>query len=230
MKVANLRALGLIAWFLCFSTAQAAVVETTYTGWDEFCCEPHFEIRYGGASDWEIGAKNPGVVSTAQHDTWVDGIAQAFTLSHDSASGDLTFTIGGSAPMTLDLVPATAWNKISIMAKTSTSEAQYVVTIDNLVFNSGEADQYAIANVPLVASAGSKDGVFITQDTLTPFADFSIDGELTFSWGATSPAGSHLEMFIGVAGQEAVIPVPAAIWLLGSALAFLGTQRRRHAV
>lgn len=54
-------------------------------------------------------------------------------------------------------------------------------------------------------------------------------GELTIDWNRKGLRGAGLSNFTEFGETETVIPVPAAIWLMGAGLAGLGFARRRKA-
>jgi hypothetical protein len=216
VTLASLLGIGLIAtgpsWATTFN-------ETTYSDWDIFGSEKHFEVKWGnGAANgvWEIAIKNGGDVVSDQQATWTSGDANPFKLTHNATTGELTFEIGGTSSV-WDYGANSAFGKISILAKSSDDQDS---SVSNLEFNSN-----SLINGSLSAS-NSKEGVYL-ESTNGLFSDFTVSGELTLNSG-NKDAGSA--MYIGVDDVQ-VVPIPAAAWLFGSALmgmAGIGYRRKKQ--
>lgn len=218
-KVSQLMALSTTCLFLG-QGVQAAVVETTFSGWDIFGFADHFEVRNGSPGDWEVGRKSGASVLQSANDDWSNGQTKSFTLSHSLATGDLVLSIGNTV-MTWDFAGSTAFNELSIMAKGATTgegNNVYTSTISDL-----RLDGILLTNNVLSDDDNSRNGLRLTGKT---FSDFILSGDLTFSWAGATPSGSRIEMFLGV-NDSVLVPVPAAAWLFGSALGLLLVKTRR---
>ena len=218
----NLPTITLAATTLFAGAAHAAVVETTYTGWDIFGTEKHFEVRYGSGAvggDWEVGRKDGAAVAETGQLAWTNGSPQSFSLVHSTATQELTLSIGGTQ-IAWDMADILGWNELSVLAKSSANAGgTYTSTITNLVLNGT-----ALGNDTLSASDGAKSGVNLSGEL---FSDFTLTGQLALSWTGATPSNSRIEMFVGVA-QAVPVPLPAAFWLLGSGLMMLLASARHN--
>jgi hypothetical protein len=220
---------ALLAPFLLLAglNAQAAVVEVLQSDWgngkNADCCDASFKVNFD-----EIKADVKGG-ATVTH-SYADAVPQNFTLSHSGTTGDLIFTIGGSAPITIDLPELTGWETIGLEA-TVGGDKNNTLVISNLLLTSGATGAYNFANALNLPAGSAKTQAIILTDDGVPnyFNNFTLTGTLVFDWDATAKKGPNkndLEFKIGVAG-ETVVPVPAAVWLFVSALAGLGWFRRK---
>lgn len=203
---------------LASGSLQAAVIETTYSGWDIFGSAKHFEVRNGSPGDWEVGRKDGAAVLETANNNWSNGETKSFTLTHSSVTGDLVLSIDGTS-LTWDLPELWGYGQISIMAKGATTGGGsnvYTSTISDL-----RLDGILLTNNVLSDNNNGKNGLRLTGQY---YSDFSLTGDLTMGWIGSNPSSSRIEMFVGVAQA---VPLPAGVWLMGSGLFSLLALRRR---
>jgi len=197
--------------------------------WKKACCDRHYEVKFGKGS-----SKGSGKGNDESYKTDFEGdVSYGFTLSHSSATGNLTFTIGGLEPLVIELDQNTGWENIGLYveAKGDDKDGRQIL-IENLVLNEGRSDKYVLENDALLGSTvkgdEKKQGIILTDDAGNPFHDFVLSGDLVFSWNGKEPKEGDLKFLIGVSDLVSdVVPIPAAAWLFGSALGLLGMTRRR---
>jgi len=140
-------------------------------------------------------------------------------------------TLGGSAPIVIDLpgadeVASNGYGMIGLFV-TSNGKKDFAAKIDNLVLSSNATGTYDVLNDPL-ATGVKKDksnAILLTEEVYGLFSDCTISGDMTFSWTGNKIKKHDLKFMVGVPDQV-VVPVPAALWLFGSALGLLGAVRR----
>ncbi len=150
---------------------------------------------------------------------WTNRVLKAFSLCHDSSTGDLTFTIDGYSS-TWARTPCYGYQKIAVLAKVNSGDGNvWTSTIVGL-----DLDGVAPTPSTILANQTTTKKLLEISDGL--FADFCLTGEVAFSWIVDPPDGSRAEMFIG-AYEESAVPIPATLWLFGSGLAGLAGLRRK---
>ena len=160
-----------VAVLLSATAAQAAVLEVQQSYWGKgknaLCCDAVFDIGYNKkASDKEWKMHGNGNVGRYQVlRPYESGVSQAFTLMHNSTTGDLTLRIGNSETFVTDLPELTAWGTIGLFveAKKKNEKKNYFESrIDNLMLDFGSRGQYDIVNDPLIGSvAGTVAQLFL---------------------------------------------------------------------
>ena len=206
---------------------QAAVIETVQADWgkgngnNSVCCDAGFNVSFD-----QVSAAGKGGGSVAH--SFADNVPQNFTLSHSGVTGDLIFTIGNSAPLTLDLTELTGWDTIGLLASVG-GEKTNVLSISNLQLVSPGTGTYNFTNgLNLTGNQNGSQAILLTEGA-NPFFfnNFTLTGTLVFDWGSKAPKSGDLDFRVGVAGQT-VVPIPAAAWLFASALVGLASMQRRR--
>ncbi len=213
--------------------AQAALLEATSTGsWNS---PTRFQGRIGNNAlngAWELRVRGNASNSDNQR-TYQSGVTESFSLQHDSATGDLTFALGGDT-WVIDEDERTAWNTLGIEIRVRDNDPNLrTLTLENLVYQSNRIGTQSLDNDTLMVTntAGSDKTVRLTlqDDADWYLSDFIVTGDMTWVWAGVTPTGGDLRFRIGVSDQVTGVPIPGAMWLLTSALGFLGWQHRRKA-
>jgi len=233
--------------------SSAAVVETRGKDWGNggnmLCCEAVFEARYGDNAatpangEWEISGDdgtNPSQDIQYQYTSTGSSATMAFSLTHSADSGDLTFTIGGLAPIVLDMPGPDAaapngygWGTIGLLVASNGAQ-HFQTSLSNLTLTSNATGAVNLADL-ITGSKGDKvQTILLNEDEYGFFYDFTMTGDVTLAWDPSANVSKikpdALQFMIGVQDQVPV-PVPAALWLMFSALGLLvGRARMRQPV
>ncbi len=198
----------------------------------------------------DITTKNIGNATQLNNVTW------DFSISYESGNDGVqgfTYTLtdvayGGSTTETLTfdvnsplngLIPTGSFNAIQIQARAgalrnSLPGTSAYLDISNLTFTSGLPSSGSLAD-PLSAftppTSADNNITWITSDMNLGDVDWNISGTVqggfTCDGGGTGCLrGESVKMNFKFA-DATVVPVPAAVWLFGSALGLLGWSRRR---
>ncbi len=221
---------ALFATVVCALPAQAALVETLST--DAWTSPTRFQARIGNnALDgrWELRVRGAGSNGDFQR-TYHNGVTESFLLQHDSATGDLTFTLGADT-WVIDEAERTAWNSIGIEMRVRDNAPNLrSFTLDNLVFASNRVASQSLDNDSLlVANSGGSDrqlSLTLQDEADWYLADFTLSGNLNWSWAGVEPTSGDLRFRIGVTDRVTNVPLPGAAWLLASALGLMAARRK----
>jgi hypothetical protein len=154
---------------------------------------------------------------------------------HQGGTGGLTFTIGGSTPLKIDLTDGTGWEMIGLQIKVGGDQNNFI-SIYALTLVSGATEIYDFTNDLTVPDGKDKSqAMLLTDDDPQYFSNFTLTGAMVFDWGNKAPKNGDVKIKIGVAGptgvvSQTVVPIPAAVWLFGPALLGLGWLRRKQIV
>ncbi|MDJ0926923.1 MAG: SGNH/GDSL hydrolase family protein [Gammaproteobacteria bacterium] len=135
----------------------------------------------------------------------------------------------GKTPAAIAAGPAASAFATSLSVQVNTQLAAAIPTLrDDLGVNIIEFDTFTFLN-NLIANPGmfgftNVDGQCLDFDTFIPCAN---PDEYVF-WDDIHPTAATGHLF-GEAAYNTIIPIPAAVWLFGSALGILGWVRRRAA-
>jgi hypothetical protein len=153
---------------------------------------------------WELGQRLDGVYLDQGGQYAIDeGIDFHFSLTHDSASGTFTLTLGDGPTTAPDPRNFTTWNsghaaceavqEIWLLASASGGDDEFTATFKNLVLNG------APVSGTLVATNNEKRYLRISGE---PFSDFTLEGSMSFTWqGGGWPGPNFLENLISVVFQ-----------------------------
>lgn len=236
--IARLFALALVAT----SAAQAATV--TYVSDADFLANAQFTKQFGynvkngnsaANGDWEYAIVNGsdvpqfgsgqiawGINADRDHDFsfGYDGAAIADLdlmnitgLGNVSNSGNVSSLVSGGSPNAVFIRAANKDGGAS--AKVDLSQLVLTFLVDNSSINLGS----------LVGDANAQ---YIGVIDARVAGGFTITGDVDLNMG--SGGGGSTRMYqakIGIS-QQAVVPVPAAVWLFGGALGALGLLKRRQ--
>lgn len=226
---------------LLSAAGNAALVETEADAYDAVCCESYFQARIGDNTigpetdnainrPWEVRSRQ-GAVDTYFQRTYTSGVSEAFALTYNASLGRLTFTLGADVYQ-MDFGSNTGWETVGLELRVRDPAINpRTVMLDNLYFQSSGVADTALENSSLFASnagepAPRQTALFIQDDTATYLGDFTLSGNMTFAWSGQAAESGDLRFRVGVAGQVASVPLPAAMWLYSFALAGLGWYRR----
>lgn len=196
-----------------FSNAHAAIVIDTFDGPDQQA-PPDNEIdapsAIGGKRLLSSGLESTGIVSNG---LWL-------SIEGDSPGGVVSVTYRGDGTLGgIDLTEGglnTAF-EIVIAARTAFQGETLALTVDD----SGSGNSSFSVNWVDLPLSGSY---------LIPFSSLAGDADLTsvdiITVFNTMPTIQDDSILMAI-GQIRVVPVPAAVWLFGSALGLLGWVRRR---
>ena len=205
-----------LAGLLLTNSATAAVLTETgplnpdWTPWPSVGGGVvEFETRLGTGTvggDWELGHKFNGTyIDTSGQFAITNGADFNFTLTHDAASGDFTLSLAGGPSTTwVSGRPCEAVQEIWLLAKTS--NAAYTSAVNALTLDSQPINES-------LAAADAKKYLKIYGE---PFADFSLQGTMNFSWSSGTPNGSHIETLASVVFADGVSGCPTGIRMNGS--------------
>lgn len=185
------------------------------------------ELRGGGPTTWEIGIQNPpGSPTDTKQFAWGNGTPHAFLFSYDAGLGSLSLQILEGTTTLVSSATAIALDGVQSMflrlRDNDDAQGPGSVALTGMTLNAHALPDLA-ANGPGSPGAGYLHvfGIDWTQD-------WALAGVATFSWaGAAIPTQSRLNVNFKLT-DVAPIPLPAAGWLLMSALAGLGALARRR--
>lgn len=246
IKKTSVMAAALAASFGFYGTSAIAA---TYTfdsdygpgGWVKsvvFNKSYGFIVREGNAArngDWERGIVGSSPGTLAQGDTvWgSDSTTHTFSFSIEE-NGEATHSVG-SQHLTYD---ANSWpgnaNSIAIRAKANqtsdddTSAPKADLSNISLVTYNADGSKNTITSGYSLFGDSNAQYVLFTDLDLTN--GFTLTGDALFDIGSSAD-GSHTQYEIKIGETTSVVPIPAAAWLFGSALAGLagvGAARQRR--
>ena len=236
LKLFRLLSLALMVLLLPAVSVQAAVVETLYT--DDATAHAdgarYFQVRntddFAG-SYYEVqrvhtDSFGQGILDERANMTHTNGLAQDFSLDYDSSAHTLTFSIAGVS-MTHNIATSIAYDQVYIQAQSrGSSRTDYTqTTIADLAFNGVVLNNSTLVHTQ-PGSFTPASGLLLTGEIFSG-SDFSLTGNMTFDWPeGDSLSGGLMNLEAGM--SSSVVPIPAAVWLFGSALAGLGWMKRKQ--
>lgn len=155
----------------------------------------------GGYATFELdlGQSTAAPDTTAQH-AWQSGLAEAFVLSYDHASGVVSFALGGK---TLFYTPVRDFTEIFI--RTRAVNDSTLVRVFDLVLN-GEA-------VDDVSAATGPNGLDILRIQGPELSEgFTLTGKATLTWWAAPPTQSRLAFQIKLARPDPEVSTQKTTW------------------
>jgi hypothetical protein len=237
-SIAKLLAVALV------TTGAAHAATVTYVSDADFLANAQFTKQFGynvkngnsaANGDWEYaivdGADVPQFGS--QQLAWGNNTQRDhdFSFAYDgSAIADLDLTNIGGLPALADqsnsgdvsgLVSGSP-NAIFIRAKDAGSNSQ--VDLGNLAIT------FLIDNsvINLGSLIGDADAAYVGVIDSRVAGGFTITGDVLLNTGDSGGGGSTRMYQAKIGLSNAVVPVPAAVWLFGGALAALGVLKRRQ--
>lgn len=161
---------------------------------------------------------------------WTGTVAATYTyLLHAAPSFD---TSGSQGTLTLDFGTVTQGSSLSPLAFSvfNLADPNRVGLDLDSVSGSGDTSTITTDLTPfsnLAQGSGNLFNAFLNTATLGSFTAQYILNLSDADVGASSTRGNY-QITLNLKGNVAPVPVPAALWLFGSALAGLGAIRRRH--
>ena len=173
------------------------------------------EGRIGCDTTWELG-----LGQTTHHPpfpqadiTWPQGGPLSLSQSYDSVLSRVTYDVGGTI---LTYVPDRPFSElfIRVAAKDGVDGS---VSLTDLVLDGDPLDD--------IVSIGTSDvKILRIYDFGSEDFDFTLSGQVTMDWVGAKPTQSQLSYQIKGGNP---VPLPGAVWLLGSGLVGLFGLRRR---
>ena len=231
-KKALVRALA--AWVITASlasgAANAAVIEVFQSaGWTAPEEHYYFQNRYGdnaAGGDWEFARREgllPAGIAETDDFAWLSSQAESFTLVHNSATGELTFTLdpgGQDLSSSWFFTPLDGFDAVMLGAiVTGESDAIRRVAWDNLVLNTSALTNNSVSASALGGGTSSAGLTFVDFGG-GELNGFTLSGTLEYQFLGPTPAANSLISYVGVEGAS-VVPIPAAVWMFASGLSLL---------
>ena len=201
-----LGSLALTATVWAFTT-QDGQLDPDWTPWPaNTTAAPvvEFEARIGNQAtngDWELGHKfagDYGQGDTSGQFAWVTDANYDFTLVHDSANATFTLSITGGPTTTWDSgKPGQAVKEIWLLAKSSLDYGNAKVKSMTLDNGSGPIDLEwgPTGKTTTLSATNNKKYLLIDGEQ---FDNFTLAGQINFTWTSGSPSGSQLEIMMSV--------------------------------
>ncbi len=207
----NLQSIAATSLLLVLVSAPAMALTTQHIATDAdmlamltdtlFVAEGRIGDR-GGAATFEIdlGGDTGAPATSAQYD-WPNGTAVSWTLTYNSVSNLIAFTVDG--------VPLTYTSPLAgftdLFVRTRAVNANSSIVVDNLVLDSASAGDASTAD----GNASGLDILWISGGVLTD--GFTLTGHATMSWTGTAPTQSRLAFQIKV-GTVRPLGIQQSTW------------------
>lgn len=216
--------LAIAALFFAGAVAASPINVTEFTGEDTFFLPDDFTVvteaegRAGGGS-WEFGLGSNGEFGRRDR-SWSNG-AVDFDLSYVAATNTLNYQVGSLALMTttIDLSSANAF--LIRTGRGNEGGSGNFVELTDLVFGT-----HALTPSSLKSNADFGLGNFLFLTGIDGSQDWTLEGKAFINAGSQSKPAFQVKI-----GEHdpAVIPLPAAAWLLLAGLGGLFAVGRRRA-
>ena len=148
----------------------------------------------GGAATFELDlGEDTGNPAVTEQYAWTSGAVEPFTLSYDSGTNTVTFSLGGE---TLQFQPIITFAEIFV--RTRAVNANSSITVDNLFLNGMPVNDQSTC-----AGPGGLDILAISGEPL--MTGFTMTGDATMTWTGSLPSQSRLAFQIKV-GNAPTVP------------------------
>lgn len=225
--------------FLCFITTSVhaySVNEWASMEWENYpvsTVDWEVLVKNGDGSNWNVGIYQPGgsSVPVAQNNPgeidWVSNpFENPFTLTYSASSGIVSMIVNeatgtGSSDVVWDTGAAFSYKDLYIVAKHT--ETGQNTLIESVQLNGDDIGDITTGQVGGGANY-TKAGWHIEADPGEVFTDIVITGFISFDQAEAGIGDSEFNAIFGAANP---VPVPGAVWLLGSGILGIASLRRK---
>ena len=226
--------------FSASSSYAYNIEEWTSNGWENYPAASmawEVVVKNGDNTNWNVGIYQPGGAAgpVAQNapgeiDWYTHNYENPFTLEYNAIDGIVTITIQEAGTANESTV---SWNTglnvgfrdLYILAKSS-NLGQNTIIEDVYLNNALIGDGSLTTNWDLSDNPDyTKAGWHITADPGEAFSNILIAGKISFD-APEDPQTTGDSEFNALFGVATPVPVPAALWLLGSGLMGLAAVRK----
>jgi hypothetical protein len=194
---------------LCISSMASAEITTDHIATDQdliallsdtlFVSEGRIGDRGGMATfELDLGGDTGDPATTAQYN-WQSGVVEPFTVTYDSGTSEVTFSLGG-----ITLYYTTPWFDFDqVFIRTRAVDEGTFVTVDNIVIE-GES-----VGAQSHADGSGLDILWIKGASLND--GFTMTGDAVLFWSGTPPTHSRLAFQVKI-GKLGIVSTEESTW------------------
>jgi hypothetical protein len=204
--------------------SQADIVSQDFSVWPDRAPQDErveLRIRYGDSPNvWEVAfvefEYNPStgwnaenyVDGTLRNLTWTNDAPADFSLSHDAATGDLSFSIG-DVSTTMANASGNGFGFMDILVKANPGASRETTIAFDPVFAGVDAIH---SSDYLLANGKEQGGLMFNDDAGAQLSDFNVSGTISLAWEDGGDPGAEDLKASFKFGQ---VPEPHSMLLLG---------------